>query len=313
MTYLSVVNNLSMYYALNPILSDITLDQWNRTFYDIDASAGNIVVTLPPVPSPSNLLQSGSLMFRRTDGSSNSVQLRYTFDGATYYQYNIEADVTYTHWVMSINDPTFDDQLQITRLSAQQFLKLSGGTMTGNLILNGDPTNALGAATKQYVDAHVSPGGSFVLSGDVTSLTPVSGVAASTVNSVGGALAADVANASAAVLAATNNATPNTLVMRSAGGSAAFVGLGATYVAAQNATFTNLSGSTLTGSLDSSNYNVLVKNPTNLAAGSKDAVNWYIAYFSKFPRCTNNAVTKRRDHSIWCKRNCIRNRGKRRR
>lgn len=32
-------------------------------------------------------------------------------------------------------------------------LQLSGGTMTGNLILNADPTDALGAATKQYVDA----------------------------------------------------------------------------------------------------------------------------------------------------------------
>ena len=31
-------------------------------------------------------------------------------------------------------------------------LPVSGGTMTGNLILNGDPTNNLQAATKQYVD-----------------------------------------------------------------------------------------------------------------------------------------------------------------
>lgn len=31
-------------------------------------------------------------------------------------------------------------------------LQKSGGTMTGDLILNADPTNALGAATKQYVD-----------------------------------------------------------------------------------------------------------------------------------------------------------------
>lgn len=30
---------------------------------------------------------------------------------------------------------------------------LGGGTMTGLLILSGDPTNVLGAATKQYVDA----------------------------------------------------------------------------------------------------------------------------------------------------------------
>ena len=35
-------------------------------------------------------------------------------------------------------------------------LSLSGGTMTGNLILNADPTNSLGAVTKQYVDAAVN-------------------------------------------------------------------------------------------------------------------------------------------------------------
>ena len=36
--------------------------------------------------------------------------------------------------------------------SAGDYLPLTGGTMTGNLILNGDPTNNLQAATKQYVD-----------------------------------------------------------------------------------------------------------------------------------------------------------------
>lgn len=36
-----------------------------------------------------------------------------------------------------------------------KFLPLSGGTMTGNLILNADPTTNLGAATKQYVDEYV--------------------------------------------------------------------------------------------------------------------------------------------------------------
>ena len=34
-------------------------------------------------------------------------------------------------------------------------VKLSGSTMTGSLILNGDPTQNLGAATKQYVDNKV--------------------------------------------------------------------------------------------------------------------------------------------------------------
>jgi hypothetical protein len=35
-------------------------------------------------------------------------------------------------------------------------LNLAGGTLTGNLILNADPSTALGAATKQYVDSHTS-------------------------------------------------------------------------------------------------------------------------------------------------------------
>src|SRR5215472_8356255 len=41
-----------------------------------------------------------------------------------------------------------------TGLEASLFLKLTGGTMLGPLILHGDPTLPLEAATKQYVDAH---------------------------------------------------------------------------------------------------------------------------------------------------------------
>ena len=37
-------------------------------------------------------------------------------------------------------------------LSDKKFLQKSGGTMTGNLVLNANPTANLGAATKQYVD-----------------------------------------------------------------------------------------------------------------------------------------------------------------
>lgn len=39
-------------------------------------------------------------------------------------------------------------------LSDNNFLQKSGGTMTGNLILNANPTENLGAATKQYVDGN---------------------------------------------------------------------------------------------------------------------------------------------------------------
>lgn len=38
--------------------------------------------------------------------------------------------------------------------AANAALPKSGGTMTGELVLNGDPTKPTGAATKQYVDSH---------------------------------------------------------------------------------------------------------------------------------------------------------------
>ena len=41
-------------------------------------------------------------------------------------------------------------------LSDKNFLQKSGGTMTGNLVLNANPTANLGAATKQYVDTQVN-------------------------------------------------------------------------------------------------------------------------------------------------------------
>src|SRR5215471_20873037 len=41
-----------------------------------------------------------------------------------------------------------------TGIEGSLFLKLTGGTMVGPLILDADPTLPLGAATKQYVDAH---------------------------------------------------------------------------------------------------------------------------------------------------------------
>jgi hypothetical protein len=40
-------------------------------------------------------------------------------------------------------------------------LGLEGGTMTGLLVLSADPSVALGAATKQYVDAHAGGGSGY--------------------------------------------------------------------------------------------------------------------------------------------------------
>ena len=59
------------------------------------------------------------------------------------------ADDSHNHTIANV------DNLQ-TNLDAK--LAKSGGTMTGNLILNADPTTALGAATKEYVDTIAAAG-----------------------------------------------------------------------------------------------------------------------------------------------------------
>lgn len=53
---------------------------------------------------------------------------------------------------------TSADVTDATNVSAAGALMKSGGTMTGNLILNADPTTALGAATKEYVDTIAAAG-----------------------------------------------------------------------------------------------------------------------------------------------------------
>jgi hypothetical protein len=53
---------------------------------------------------------------------------------------------------------TSADVTDATNVAAAGALMKSGGTMTGNLILNADPTTALGAATKEYVDTIAAAG-----------------------------------------------------------------------------------------------------------------------------------------------------------
>lgn len=58
---------------------------------------------------------------------------------------------------------------------ADQFVQKGGDTMTGPLILSGDPAVDLGAATKQYVDDNIGGGGAvdsvFARTGDVVAAT----------------------------------------------------------------------------------------------------------------------------------------------
>lgn len=74
--------------------------------------------------------------------------------GQLYVWYN---DGNTTQWVIATNAAKTD---------LSSLVPLAGGTMTGPLILSADPTQALGAATKQYVDG-VRWGDNRLINGDM--------------------------------------------------------------------------------------------------------------------------------------------------
>jgi hypothetical protein len=58
-------------------------------------------------------------------------------------------------WGYDLNDNCDVLDTLLAHTGTTTFLPTAGGTMTGNLTLPNDPSSALQAATKQYVDAHV--------------------------------------------------------------------------------------------------------------------------------------------------------------
>ena len=104
----------------------------------VDFSAGtkDIFMTYPA----SKAIVSGE------DAAFANITVTGTVDGR-----DIAADGTKLDGVEASADVT--DTANVTSAGA---LMRSGGTMTGNLVLNANPSAALGAATKQYVDTEVS-------------------------------------------------------------------------------------------------------------------------------------------------------------
>jgi hypothetical protein len=72
------------------------------------------------------------------------------------------------------NPSGYQTAAQVTT-SLGAYLPLVGGTLTGALDLAADPTVALGAATKQYVDAHTPAGGASITVSDTAPASPASG------------------------------------------------------------------------------------------------------------------------------------------
>jgi microcystin-dependent protein len=84
--------------------------------------------------------QTGALTVNR--GQENSVSQAWA--AGTQVRCSVTAEIINT---------ALQAYFDFTTVLNASFLKLAGGTLTGPLILNGNPTVALGAATKQYVDS----------------------------------------------------------------------------------------------------------------------------------------------------------------
>ena len=76
------------------------------------------------------------------------------------FTYDASADGGNGAWIL---DGSYD--------ASGQFLPLTGGTLTGFLTLHANPSNALHAATKQYVDANITPDATTTVKGRVALAT----------------------------------------------------------------------------------------------------------------------------------------------
>ena len=133
-------------FQTNQIQSLIPLDMNNNKITNLaDGASNNDAVNYGQVSG----LISGFNNFLKIDGTNsmtadlnvNSHKLLNVNNGTNpndavnFSQLNLKADTTYVD---------SQDNLKVN---------LTGGTLTGQLILNADPSNVLGAATKQYVDS----------------------------------------------------------------------------------------------------------------------------------------------------------------
>jgi len=128
------------------------------------------------------------------------------------------------------------DVTDTANVTAAGALMLTGGTMTGNLILNADPTSALQAATKQYVDT---------LAGDQTPQEILD--ALKVVDGSGSGLDADLLDGQHGnyYYSPTNAPNPTLTIDGDASG---------------NATFTNLGNATLTLTIADDSHNHVISN-----------------------------------------------------
>lgn len=244
MSYNPITENLSFNYQDAAILSDFTVSAWNKQLYDVIATDGNITITLPGNPIGNNIIEPGSIFFRRLDTvGANTVTVIAVINGTQKF-INIPPGSEVVHWFVSVFDGSFGSTSFYFQLNAP-----------------------------------------FLLGGDVSSVRPVNGISQVTVNSVGGKTSSQVASSVTAVSNASSASAANTLVLRDATGN-----FSANIISATNLNATNIGATTATGVIDSTDFNIKVKNVTDTAATSKDAVN-YGSLLSTIPTKSMTSVT----------------------
>ena len=153
------------------------------TKYYVDSSIGNAIAPLAPIYSPS---------FTGTPTAPNVAS--YTANTAQIATLNsVWGAISTSH-----NDTILQGNVRLYANAASTILALSVDGITGKVVVNADPTQNLGVATKQYVDTTVStaiaplaPINSASLTGTPTSTTPDytdSSTRIATMNAVQGAI-----------------------------------------------------------------------------------------------------------------------------
>ena len=114
--------------------------------------------------NPSNYIKKsgdtmGGPLFKGDSNAPTSLEEYVTKRYVDYNALKLSGGTMNGALLLSSNNSSAGQNAAVTRKFVDDtFLKLTGGTLTGMLILEADPITPMGAATKQYVDAHAGGG-----------------------------------------------------------------------------------------------------------------------------------------------------------